>query len=108
MRRALTGSGSDDAAISKRRWMADETLLTFCPPAPCARTAVQVTSFSAIGFFIATLRDYRLALAGKPPEKRRRDRCKASTECSISATRATGGRDPPRAVPPRARRRAAG
>ncbi len=43
-RRAFTSSGSDDAGTSKRRCTALDTLLTFCPPAPCARTAVNVTS----------------------------------------------------------------
>src|SRR3982751_1120248 len=46
-RRALTSSGSDEAATSKRRWIALDTLLTFCPPAPCARTAVISTSLSS-------------------------------------------------------------
>ncbi len=31
---ALASSGSEDAATSKRRWAALDTLLTFCPPAP--------------------------------------------------------------------------
>ena len=38
-RRCLYNSGSDEARISKRRCIAVETLLTFCPPAPRARTA---------------------------------------------------------------------
>src|SRR5690606_17914924 len=37
--RALSVSGSDEPRISNRRWMAVETLLTFWPPAPCARIA---------------------------------------------------------------------
>ncbi len=48
-RRSLTASGSDDARMSKRRCTALDTLLTFCPPAPCARTAVSSTSDSSIG-----------------------------------------------------------
>src|SRR3990172_7526597 len=44
--RALTASGSEEAATSKRRCTALATLLTFCPPAPVARTAVMRTSFS--------------------------------------------------------------
>jgi hypothetical protein len=34
--------------MSKRKWMALDTLLTFCPPAPWARTAVTVTSDSSM------------------------------------------------------------
>src|SRR5580765_1730153 len=45
--RALTASGSDEAATSKRRWIALDTLLTFCPPAPWARTALISTSASS-------------------------------------------------------------
>ena len=41
-RRAATS-----ATTSKRRWIALETLLTFWPPAPCARTAVISTSASS-------------------------------------------------------------
>src|SRR5262245_2342676 len=44
--RSFTCSGSDEARMSKRRWTAFETLLTFWPPAPCARTAVSSTSCS--------------------------------------------------------------
>ncbi len=42
----LHSSGRDDAAISKRRCIALLTLLTFCPPAPCARIAENSTSCS--------------------------------------------------------------
>src|SRR5258706_1795646 len=45
-RRAFTACGSEDAAMSKRRCTALDTLLTFCPPAPAARTAVISTSDS--------------------------------------------------------------
>ena len=38
-RRCLYSSGSDEARISKRRCIAVDTLLTFCPPAPRARMA---------------------------------------------------------------------
>src|SRR5271165_828454 len=48
-RRALIGSGSDEARTSKRRCTALETLFTFCPPAPCARTAVHSISEGSIG-----------------------------------------------------------
>ena len=41
-------SGSEDARISKRRCTAEETLLTFWPPAPCARTALISISDSGI------------------------------------------------------------
>src|SRR5688572_23854734 len=37
---SLIASGSDESAMLKRKWMADETLLTFWPPAPCERMAV--------------------------------------------------------------------
>jgi hypothetical protein len=47
-RRSFTGSGSEDRRTSKRRWMALATLLTFWPPAPCARTAVHSTSSGRI------------------------------------------------------------
>src|SRR5215470_2286994 len=46
--RSLIGSGSDDARMSKRRCTALDTLLTFCPPAPCARTAVHSISSGLI------------------------------------------------------------
>ena len=42
--RSFTGSGSDDARMSNRRCTALDTLFTFCPPAPCARMAVNSTS----------------------------------------------------------------
>src|SRR5690606_38288185 len=45
-RRSLTAGGSDEERTSKRRCTALETLLTFWPPAPCARTAVSWTSLS--------------------------------------------------------------
>jgi hypothetical protein len=48
MSRALTSSGKDEAWMSKRRWMALDTLLTFCPPAPWARMADTSTSASKI------------------------------------------------------------
>src|SRR5437899_2433092 len=48
-RRSLRLSGSDERRMSKRRCTAFDTLLTFCPPAPCARTAVSSTSDSGIG-----------------------------------------------------------
>ncbi len=32
--RLFTDLGSDDAVMSNLRWMAVDTLLTFCPPAP--------------------------------------------------------------------------
>src|SRR5437899_351523 len=44
--RALTTSGRDEARISNRRWTALLTLLTFWPPAPCARMASISTSLS--------------------------------------------------------------
>src|SRR5690242_1385597 len=46
--RSFTCSGSDERRMSKRRCTAFDTLLTFCPPAPCARTAVSSTSDSGI------------------------------------------------------------
>ena len=46
--RSFTCSGSDEARTSKRRCTALETLLTFCPPAPCARTAVISISCSGM------------------------------------------------------------
>src|SRR5262245_28740002 len=46
--RSFTSSGSDEARTSKRRWTALETLLTFWPPAPCARTAVISISCSGM------------------------------------------------------------
>ena len=42
----FTASGSEEAWTLKRRWTALETLLTFWPPAPCARTAVISSSLS--------------------------------------------------------------
>src|SRR6185437_15369951 len=39
-RRALMTSGKEDAVMSKRKRTAFDTLLTFCPPAPCARMAL--------------------------------------------------------------------
>ena len=39
-RRRFMLSLSEEAGISKRRCMAEETLLTFCPPAPWARIAL--------------------------------------------------------------------
>jgi len=39
-RRSLMRPGSDEARMSKRRWTAVATLLTFWPPAPWARTAL--------------------------------------------------------------------
>src|SRR2546426_961289 len=44
--RSLTISGRDEARMLKRRWTALETLLTFWPPAPCARMASISTSLS--------------------------------------------------------------
>ena len=46
-RRDLHSSGREDLFISKRRWTALDTLLTFCPPAPWARIGVISTSWSA-------------------------------------------------------------
>ena len=46
--RARTASGSDEAAMSKRRCTAFDTLLTFWPPAPWARMAVSSTSSGAM------------------------------------------------------------
>src|SRR5204862_130230 len=46
--RDLTCSGSDEARMSKRRCTAEETLLTFWPPAPCARIALSSISDSGI------------------------------------------------------------
>src|SRR6218665_1845903 len=43
-RRCFTSSGNEEAATSQRRCIALDTLLTFCPPGPCARTAVISTS----------------------------------------------------------------
>ena len=34
--------------MSKRKWIADETLLTFCPPGPWARIAEKSSSISGI------------------------------------------------------------
>ena len=45
-RRCLYHSGSEDARILKRRCIADETLLTFWPPAPRARMAESSISSS--------------------------------------------------------------
>ena len=36
----MISSGNDEARTSNRKCIALETLLTFCPPAPCARIAV--------------------------------------------------------------------
>ena len=47
--RSFSAPGSEEARMSKRRWTAFETLLTFWPPAPWARTAVSSTSASGIG-----------------------------------------------------------
>src|SRR6185369_14561112 len=47
-RRSFQACGSDEARMSKRRWMAEDTLLMFWPPAPWARTAVISTSPGAI------------------------------------------------------------
>jgi len=48
--RALTSSGSDGLApMSKRSSTAVETLLTFCPPGPEARTCRNSNSASGIG-----------------------------------------------------------
>ena len=41
---SLWASGSEDARMSQRRWIAVETLLTFWPPAPWARIAENSTS----------------------------------------------------------------
>src|SRR5439155_44749 len=46
--RDLTCSGSEEARMSKRRCTAEETLLTFWPPAPCARIALSSISDSGI------------------------------------------------------------
>ena len=51
-RRSLMCSGSDEALTSKRRCTAFDTLFTFWPPAPCARTAVISISCSGIRMFI--------------------------------------------------------
>src|SRR5579859_4455405 len=53
--RSFTSSGSDERRMSKRRWTAFDTLLTFWPPAPCARTALISTSASGMVMAIATL-----------------------------------------------------
>jgi hypothetical protein len=45
---SLQGPGSDEARMSKRRCTAEETLLTFWPPAPCARIALISTSLAEI------------------------------------------------------------
>src|SRR5205807_377523 len=44
--RSFRSSGSEERRMSKRRCTAFDTLLTFWPPAPCARTAVSSTSLS--------------------------------------------------------------
>ena len=44
----LYTSGSEEALTSNRRCIADETLLTFWPPAPCALMAVSSISWSAM------------------------------------------------------------
>src|SRR3546814_17838434 len=44
---ALHSGGSDDAGTSKRKCAADDTLLTFCPPAPWARIIVNSISRSS-------------------------------------------------------------
>src|SRR4051794_2492394 len=46
--RRLTSSGRDDCATSNRSWTAVETLLTFCPPGPEARTNRSSISPSSI------------------------------------------------------------
>src|SRR5690242_2743400 len=46
--RSLTSSGSDERRMSKRRCTAFDTLLTFCPPAPCARVAESSISTSGM------------------------------------------------------------
>src|SRR6266567_731446 len=60
-RRSLTADGSDDARMSKRSCAAFDTLLTFCPPAPCARTAVHSISAAAMR---VTLRPMISAMRG--------------------------------------------
>src|SRR5436190_7599131 len=45
-RRSLRSSGREERRMSKRRCTASDTLLTFWPPAPCARTALISTSDS--------------------------------------------------------------
>ncbi len=47
-KRCLQFSGSVELAMSKRRCMADATLLTFCPPEPCERMALNAISLSGI------------------------------------------------------------
>src|SRR5471032_2554972 len=42
-RRSLICSGSEELTMSKRRCTALDTLLTFCPPGPCARMALNST-----------------------------------------------------------------
>ena len=66
-KRALMASGSEDAAMSKRRCIAVDTLLTFCPPAPCARIAVHSISASGIRIVIA-------GASPRSPDKRARAR----------------------------------
>ena len=50
--RAFTAPGRDEPAMSKRRWIALETLFTFCPPAPAERTAESSISLSGIMNFM--------------------------------------------------------
>src|SRR5262245_54935749 len=64
MSRSFTCSGSDEARMSKRRWTAFETLLTFWPPAPCARTAVSSTSCSGTTMVAALILVLGLYLFG--------------------------------------------
>ena len=80
--RALTASGSDEAATSKRRWIALDTLLTFCPPAPWARTALISTSDSStttIGAVLTGTGRRRWRRPGRPRPAASRRRCSPTT-----------------------------
>ena len=70
----LDASGSDEARMSKRRCTALETLLTFCPPAPCARIALNSTSDSSTAAGTAA------AAAGRGPSRGSADAAPASVD----------------------------
>jgi hypothetical protein len=48
---SLMASGKDDSLISNLKWIAEDTLLTFWPPGPCARIALTSISSRGIDMF---------------------------------------------------------
>jgi hypothetical protein len=57
-------SGSDEAPMWKRKWIALETLFTFCPPEPCARIAFISISFSIAFMATAILLGFSIIIPG--------------------------------------------